>query len=427
MTRLAWLGFALSITSWELSAQADLGADVAALRKARAAYGHVERLKPRLLERGERLPLAVPPELLNPKDSSCATVTVLGVPETHFVIRFSELDPGAPNTAFPEASAAGASEVTRCGSSKPYLSAMVLEMRSPRAVLETLLSTAPAGGPTLIEILKARDPGVELGLGEPGERPALPALSQRMQRVRARARREGALSFQREDWQAGEDGSGSGPLSLTAGCHELTLLAEAVPTTASVAVDLDLELVDSESGARLAIDRGDDADATVSYCAGEAATLELRFIGAAPSSALTLLRARWDLPAGLPRAWGPEARASFGRVARSAHFRPQNQPIYESLGVQGSTTLPLEVEPDACYTALLAPLRGEARVLSLSSYVRMPGQQARGASDTEGSSVSFCARGATQATLDVNGEGKNLAWLVAVWESGRAPLESEEH
>jgi hypothetical protein len=427
MIRLVWLGFALGTASWSLPARADLGADVAALSKARAAYGRVVRLKPRLLERGERLSLSVPPELLNPKDSSCATVTILGVPEAHFVIRFSELDPGAPSTAFPEASAAGASEVTRCGSSKPYLSAMVLEMRSPRGVLETLLSTAPAGAPKLVEILKARDPGVELGLGEPGDRPALPALSQRMQRLAARARREGALSFQRAEWQAGEDGSGTGPLSLTAGCHELTLLAEAAPVSASVAVDLDIELVDTESGARLAIDRGDDADATVSYCTGETAALELRFVGAAPSSSLTLAHARWDLPAGLPSAWGPEARAAFGRLARSAHFQPQNQPIYQSLGVQGTTELPLEVEPDACYTALLAPLRGEARALSLSAYAHMPGQLARGASDTEGSSVSFCARGATNATLEVEGDGSNLAWLLAVWQTGRAPLESEEH
>ena len=427
MIRLAWLGFALGAASWALPARADLGADVAALSKARAAYGRVVRLKPRLLERGDRLPLAVPPELLNPKDSSCATLTILGVPEAHFVIRFSELDPGAPSTAFPEASAAGASEVTRCGSGKPYLSAMVLEMRSPRAVLETLLSTAPAGAPKLLEILKARDPGIEMGLGEPGERPTPPALSQRMQRLAARARREGALSFQREDWQAGEDGSGAGPLSLSAGCHELTLLAETAPASASAAVDLDLELVDTESGARLAIDRSDDADATVSYCTGEAAALELRFVGAAPSSALTLAHARWDLPAGLPKTWGPEARAALGRLARAAHFQAQTEPIYQSLGVQGLTALPLEVEPDACYTVLLAPLRGEARSLSLSAYAHVPGQQARGASDPDGSSVAFCARGATHATLEVDGEGSNLAWLIAVWETGRAPLESEEH
>ncbi|HEY1533926.1 MAG TPA: hypothetical protein VGF76_07900, partial [Polyangiaceae bacterium] len=66
MMRLAWLGFALGAASWSLSARADLGADVAALSKARAAYGQVVRLKPRMLERGDRLPLSVPPELLNP-------------------------------------------------------------------------------------------------------------------------------------------------------------------------------------------------------------------------------------------------------------------------------------------------------------------------------------------------------------------------
>jgi len=63
----------------------------------------------------------------------------------------------------------------------------------------------------------------------------------------------------------------------------------------------------------------------------------------------------------------------------------------------------------------------------LSAYAHMPGQLARGASDTEGSSVSFCARGATNATLEVEGDGSNLAWLLAVWQTGRAPLESEEH
>ena len=59
------------------------------------------------------------------------------------------------------------------------------------------------------------------------------------------------------------------------------MLAEAAPASAGVSVDLDLELVDTESGARLAVDRADDADATVSYCTGEPTTLELRFVGAA--------------------------------------------------------------------------------------------------------------------------------------------------
>ena len=44
------------------SRASDLGADVKALSAARAAYGRLVHLKPRLLEHGERLPLAVPAE-----------------------------------------------------------------------------------------------------------------------------------------------------------------------------------------------------------------------------------------------------------------------------------------------------------------------------------------------------------------------------
>jgi hypothetical protein len=426
MKQLSWLGLALSSACWCATARADLGSDVQALMSARAAFGSVLRLKPRLLERGDRLPLSIAPELLDPKSSSCVTITILGVPEAHFVIRFSELDPGAPSTAYPEASAAGAMEVTRCGSSKPYLAGMVLEMRSPREVLETLVSSAPAGVPKLAELLVGRDPGTELALGELGERPVAAPLAQRLQRLAERARRDGAIAFQREQWEASADGSGAGPLSLTAGCHELTLLAEPAPANAEAPIDLDIELVDAESGARLAVDRADDADASVTWCTGESVAVELRFVGSAPGAPLSLVHARWSLPEGLPKAWGPEARAKLGQLARAQHVRLPNGPLYESLGVQGTTQLPLEVEPDACYTALLAPLRGDERNLSLSVFARIPGERARGAADADGSAVSFCAHGATRALLEVGGEGSNLTWLLAVWETGRAPLGSDE-
>jgi hypothetical protein len=415
------LGLVLGMACWCMPSQADLGSDVATLKQARAKQGRVVRLKPRLLERGEQLPLSIAPELLDPNDPTCATVSVLGVTDMHFVIRFSEFDPGAPSSALPESSAAGALEITRCGTAKPYLAGMVLEMRSPRGVLETLLSSGPAGAPNLVEILPARDPGTELSLGDPGERPALPPLRDRVQRLAARAQRDGAQSLEREQWRAGEDGSGAGPVSLSKGCHELTLLAEAAATAADPAVDLDLELVDGE-GTRLAVDRADDADATLSWCTDEAALFELRFVGAAPGSSVTLVHARWDLPIGLPSTWGPEARARLGRLARSEHLQLARAPIYESLGVQGTTEMPFEVEPDACYTALLAPLRGEVQSLSLSALARAPGQVARGGGAAEGAAVSFCARGASHATLEVDGDGSSLAWLLAIWETGRAPL-----
>jgi len=374
-------------------------------------------LKPRFLEQGDRLPLAIPPELLDPKNSSCATVSLLGVVGMHFVLRFAETDPGAPSTAFPEASAAGASEVTRCGAGKPFLGSVFVEMRSPRGVLETLVSSSPALLPRLTEILPDRDPGAELALGDAGPRPVLPPLSTRLSRLGARAGRDGAPLFEQVTVQAGPDGSGAESLPLGRGCHELTLLADSDPP-----VDLDMEVVDGESGARLGVDRGEDGDAALSLCLGTPTRVELRFIGAVQNATLSLAHARWDLPAGLPQAWAAEAQAKLARVARAARLTPLSAPIYSSLGVQGATELPFEVEPDACYSALLAPLRGEARSLSLSVRAHVAGEGPRGATDSEGSAVSFCARGARHATLEVNGQGSNLAWLVSVWQSGRTPL-----
>ena len=414
------LGIVLGLACWALPARADLGADVQTLSAARAAYGHVLRLKPRLLEHGDRLPFSIAPELLDAKDASCLTVSILGVRDAHFAIHFSRFDPGAPSTAFAEASAAGLAEVTRCGASKPFLAGMVVEMRSPRGVLETLLSMSPAAVPKLLQVLPTRDPGTELALGDPGERPALPPLRERLLRLSARARREGAQSFEQTTLQAGADGSGAAPLALAPGCHELTLLAETAPGSAPV--DLDLELADPESDARLALDRADDADATVSYCTGAAQTLQLRFVGASAHLSLALTQAHFALPAGLRAAWGPGARGRFARVARALHLPLPSPPLYESLGVQGTTSLPVETEPEACYTALLIPVRGDAARMSLLALAHAPGEVARGAADTEGIAASFCARGAPHATLEVGAEGSNLAWLLAVWETGRARL-----
>ncbi|HTA90256.1 MAG TPA: hypothetical protein VK745_11790 [Polyangiaceae bacterium] len=419
-----FMGVGVSAAAFPRTARAksDLGEDVKVLSATRATYGRVVHLKPRLLERADVLPLAIPPELLDPKEPSCTTVTVLGVDELHFVLRFSEFDPGAPSTAFPESSAAGAIEVTRCGASKPFLGDMSIELRSPRGVLETLISNAPAGVPPLTEVLPNRDPGIELALGDPGPRPALAPFPERVQRIEARAAREGALGFERSEWRAHEDGSGGALLPLKAGCHELTLLDPTPARPGVPPVDLDLELVDEAGGAPLAIDRAEDADAFGAVCLGAPSNVELRFVGATPDARLLLTHAHWDLPAGVPSTWGPEARGRLARLARQAHFPAQKAPIYESLGVQGTTELPLEVEPDACYTVLLVPLRGEVQSLSLSVLSHAPGEVARGTSDVLGNAVSFCARGSSSATLEVDGRGTSLAWLLAVWETGRSAL-----
>ena len=421
MIRRRLLGFVLGSAAWAPTATADLGSDIRDLATMHAARAHIVRLRPRLLERGQRLPLSIPPELLNPKDSSCTTVSLLGVVGVQFVVRFSETDPGAPNTAFQEASSAGASELTRCGSGKPFLSGAYLEMRSPRGVIETLVSNSPAGLPRLTEVLPSRDPGSQLSLGDPGPRPAPPPLAARLLRLAARAQREGAKGFEQGQRQAGADGAGAETLMLARGCHEFSLLAD--PTASSPqGVDLDAELVDGQSGAPLAVDRAEDTDAALSLCLGTPTRVELRFIGAAAGTSLSLTHARWDLPPGLPSSWGSEAQARLARLARNAHLTLLSAPIYGSLGVQGTTQLPFEVEPGACYSALLVPLRGDVRSLSLSVRAHAVSEVPRGSADTEGCTVSFCAQGARHATIEIDSQGSNLAWLLSVWQSGRSRL-----
>jgi len=421
MMRRLLLGLVLGSSAWSARATADLGSDVRTLTAARSALSQVVRLKPRLLERGERLALPIPPELLNPKDGSCTTLSLLGVVGVHFVVRFSATDPGAPSTAFPEASTAGASEITRCGTAKPALSGAYLEMRSPRGVIEILVSNSSSVLPRLTEVLPGRDPGSELALGDPGPRPAQPPLAARLSRLTTRAAREGAQGFELFQWRAGAEGSGAESLNLGRGCHQLSLLSPVTPV-ASPAVDLDAELIDGESGTRLAIDRAEDADAALSVCLGTPARVELRYVGAAPNASLSVTHARWDLPAGVPSSWGHEAQARLARLAQNAHLKLLTAPVYSSLGVQGRTELPLEVEPGACYSALLVPLRGSVRSLSLSVRVQVPGEVPRGSADIDGSVVSFCTHGAPLATLEVDAQGAGLAWLLSVWQSGRSPL-----
>jgi hypothetical protein len=185
---------------------------------------------------------------------------------------------------------------------------------------------------------------------------------------------------------------------------------------------LDAELLDGESGARLAVDRAEDADAALRVCLGAPTRVELRFMGAAVGASLSVTHARWDLPKGLPSSWSSDAQARLARLAQDGRIKLLSAPIYSSLGVQGRSELPLELEPGACYSALLVPLRGDVLRLSLSVRVHAAGEVARGAADSDGSTVSFCAQGARLATLEVDGQGSGLAWLLSVWQSGHSPL-----
>src|SRR5690606_36366496 len=103
---------------------------------------------------------------------------------------------------------------------------------------------------------------------------------------------------------------------------------------------------------------------------GEPRVALLRFAGALPQAPVVLLQARWELPFGLPERWGPDARAELAEAVRPFHNRSLGgSPVYDSIGVGGTTLLPIEIEPGACYVAATAPVRGHSAAVALAAQV----------------------------------------------------------
>jgi hypothetical protein len=408
-------------------ARADLGADVERLTLAYSVFGRVHRLTPRFLERGDVLPLLFPPELITENPDGCLTVAVLGTTSMQFLV-----DPGVPVAArgvsdLPEGSLAGALELTRCGQQKTALSNVLLEMRSPRGVIEVLAVAAPKPPPALTTVLPHRDPGPMAPPGGSGPRPTVAPLAVRVQAVEQRAARSGAIELTNEEFTASGLGTGVELVPLGAGCHQFELLAGERTRGDRRAVDLDLEVSRSDSGEVLATDKSESNDARALVCVGEPVPVTIRFAGAPPGSRVTLLRARWDLAQGLPERWPAEARAPMSAVLREQGLGLGGARLVdEALGVQGSTTMPVAVEPGACYLALVIELRGIAQVLSVAAHAGVREAQSRAPLDAPGTALSFCAGSASHATIEVEARGLSLVWMSALWQTGRSRLGETE-
>jgi len=411
---------ALVCALYAAPARADLGRDVDALVLAWSAFGHVTRLPPRLLERGDVLPLVLPLEALDPKSPSCATLAVLGTSNMQFL-----LDPGrrvghAP-LEWPEGSVAGVLAITRCGPAKPSLAALAIEMRSPRGVLEFLVASSEHEPPALTLVLPERDPGPIAQTPNSGPRPVVAPLAVRVRSLEERAAREQALELTTLELAAGAMGVGSTVVTLAPGCHRFDLLGE---ETERRATDVDLEIAELDGGRVLAADHGESSDGGALLCVPAATPVNVRFGGVAPGAKLALVRARWDLDASLPARWPTDARAHMSGVLRAERRTLGTAPLVdESLGVQGDTLWSVEVEPGACYFALAVGLHGEANALSIAAQTARKVAQNRVDPDVPGAGVSFCAGAERRALLEVDARGLGLTWMSAVWRIARARLD----
>jgi hypothetical protein len=416
----------LSCLVFSREARADLGTDVERLKLAWSAFGRVHHLAPRFLERGEHLPLLLPADLVDPETPGCVTLALLTPTSLHFV-----LDPGKPDAPpdardTPDGSLAGTIEVTRCGADKTALHTLGVNMRSPQGLLETLLVATPEPPPPLTKVLPHREPGPIAPLSGSGPRPAMAPISARARAIEQRAAREGALEFSSEDRQASGTGTGAELLAFGSGCHVLELLADEETSPGLRGADVDLEVSAADGNEVIAVDQGESSDARVLFCLGEARALSVRFQGGAPMSRLLLVRTRFDLALELPPAWDPDTRARFSAVLRSTRQELRGARVVDvALGVQGVTSMPLELEPGSCYLSLLVPVRGDEPVLALAARTGPLAVQNRALPGSTGTGVGFCTDHESRAVLEVEARGFGVIWMSALFRTSAAPLRGE--
>lgn len=406
------------------AARADLDADLGALERAwgRAAT-RLTRLEPRLVQRGEVVAVRLPAHALDVSRDDCSTVAVIGAPSAQFVLRFAPLagGPAWPNGESPETSSAGAAQLVRCGVRKSMLSRLLIEMRSPRGVLEVVVVEGPKPASALSRSLPLRDPGPSAPFGRVGPRPTAAPTATRAAGALERQRREGAARVARAEARALRDGTSESRLHLDPGCHELVVLSPD-PGADPEPRDIDAELWALPSGRSLSRDHTVSLDATLPVCVGERTSARLRIAGAEPSALITVVHATWPLSEALPERWGPEPRARLAATLGRHWLRSVTEPpVYESLGAGGVTLLPLPVTPGRCYLLALAGLRGQMIGVAASASFGTRRVQNHSGLGGDGVAVAFCAVDDT-ATFEIEARGTGLLWLGALFNVSGAEL-----
>lgn len=420
--RLTGLALCACLLAIAAPLRADLGSDVAELKTIWGLTGRVVQQKPRLLERGSVLPILVPLSMLDVRRDGCLTVAVLGTTTSHFVLHLGSRGPGDVDTPPPQASVAGVVEITRCGLNRLDLMRMAVEMRSPRAVLETLIAESDRPLAAVPRILTHRDAGPLAELGGPGPRPTPAPLEHRLTMLESRLRREGAMAVTRQALRTRADGTAETSVVLREGCHELHLLSDDGAATEGLLLDLELAADSGDADEPLSFEPSETADAAQKLCLGASTRARLYLGGAAPNATVSLVSAHFELPRGLPERWGPLARARVASTFRRyALPSPEVTPFYESLGVQGVTRLPVEVTPGTCYVAALTSIRGEFGAMALAVESGANVAQNHVLSPNAGTAVAFCARDNTRANVEIESKGFGLAWLMSIWEAGTLP------
>lgn len=359
--------------------------------------------------------------LLTPRTSELAFLTdaedTQPIPPPSLPAGHPTLAPGDGGGAIH--SRAGVATLERCGkeqATNPLENERLLvQAVSPRTAVEVLVVRSAAPLDPVESILPERAVGPSAPRGDAGRPPDPGPLGERLQRADKRAREAGASQVLKVGMNASALGTGQFVVKLSEGCHTLDIVAD-LPQGPARATDVDAEAHLADGGRTLARDRGEATDAHLDFCLGEAAPIEVSFIGAAGPVSVTLVDAFWPLPAGIPTEWGPQARGDVAAALRRRHAPPlPPEPIDTIMGVQGETLAPFAVEPGQCYLAAVALVRGDARALRVAVEIGDRAPHDEIADRPEAAQISFCATTEDRAALRVEARGPQPWWVALLW------------
>ncbi|MEZ4375975.1 MAG: hypothetical protein R3B07_34535 [Polyangiaceae bacterium] len=408
------------------TARAELVDDVSALKESWSKTKAHASLPPRLVERGDQVPIGIPQRYLTNAEE-CTSVVVLSAPNVSFVVRIVPNRGETPEA--PEASVAGLVQLVRCGERRSQLGRLLLEMRSPRGVVETVFAAADAPLPAARRLLKARDPGpVDEAhpIGPPARAETLPA---RVGAIRDAAFREGALEQRRLGLTADGRGAGGQTVELSAGCYRIDVLSAQAPEGWHSSADVDLDVRRVPDGALVVSDRGEALDAHVELCTASPGAVRLSYSGGFPHVPLLGLLSRFAFPGDFPKHWSDstknqlalllhEKRLGSGTFADSGRRR-------EWLGVAGVTRAALQTQAGACYTVVVAAhsgIPGGFALVARQKYIHVENQSNAPGQPTF---VQFCAKHSGQTRLEVEAQGGALIWRMIAYRTGSLPAGGE--
>jgi hypothetical protein len=220
--------------------------------------------------------------------------------------------------------------------------------------------------------------------------------------------------------RASNGGQGEFVLKVAPGCHRLEILAEIPTVFPHRATDIDAELRDLEDERVLARDRADTPDARFDVCFGEAKVIAMKFAGASGAVTVMASDAVWAISPSIPAHWGARARAAFaGALLKRRIPDPKGTPVFEALGVQGATSVPVELLPGTCYVVSMGLIRGEAHGMRLTARVGPRAPRDEVLEHTDGASVVFCTESEHRAIIDIETRGASAWWALSVWAMGQ--------